>query len=65
MTPKQKVLKEWPDAYAAQDVNGYWWIWTPKLREALNGSRAETRSAANAWMYALEMMPPNKSSAPK
>lgn len=59
MTPKQKVLKEYPDAYAARDVSGFWWVWTPRLREALNGYATETRSAESAWRYAYARMPPN------
>ena len=59
MTPKEKVLRMYPDAYVAEDVDGFWWVWTPKIRGALNGAAHETRSPGIAWLEASKRLPPN------
>jgi len=50
---KRHVLKKYPHAYAAQDIDGYWHIWCPSVRGALSGGRLMTRSATTAWKYAM------------
>lgn len=53
---KRHVLKKYPNAYAAKDIDGYWHIWSPSIRGALNGSKLMTRSATIAWKCAMERL---------
>lgn len=56
---KQRVLTAYPKAYSARDVDGFWHIWCPTVRGALSGGQQDTRSAATAWKWAADRLPPN------
>lgn len=52
---KQRVLNAYPQAYSAQDVDGFWHIWCPTVRGSLSGGQQDTRSAATAWEWASKL----------
>lgn len=54
MTPKDRVKAKYPKAYAAQDIDCFWHIWSADVRHALSGGQQDTRSAAVAWKCAAD-----------
>ena len=60
MTAKEKVKAKYPNAYAAQDIDGFWHIWCPTVRGTLSGGpHQDTRSATRAWQWAAAIQVPN------
>lgn len=54
MTPKQRVLSKYPNAYSAQSVDDCWAIWCPGIRGQLSDPAEKAKTAQYAWYLAAE-----------